>query len=200
MSEEDWYDPRVEKTVDVVVDDVYGDARVQKDDESFDEHWRVVYVDDEVVVMRSNKNHERGSGYKNKLHRLEERDVFEKKAASGRYTKISESAASPPKTDEIHYHVGVIKRMLAHYREKPGRTAQHKAEALHEVIEMLDEFDIEEVDWTEVPTIGQAAADNLRESGFRTNKDIEIADKDELLAVDYVGEGGVENLKEYVSP
>lgn len=200
MSEDNWHDPRMDETVEPVVDDVYGDARVQNDDGSFDEQWRIVYVDDEVVLMRSNQNHDRGRGYKNKLHRLEQRDVFEQEAGSGRYKKISESSAKPPKSDDIHYHVGIIKRLLAHYKEKPGRTAQHKAEALDEVIEMLNEFDMEEVDWTDVPTIGEAAAENLREAGFRTDKDVEIADKEELLDVGYVGQSGVENLKDYVEP
>jgi len=200
MSEDNWHDPRMKDTVEPVVDDVYGDARLQNDDGSFDEQWRLVYVDDEIVLMRSNKNHDRGRGYKNKMHRLEQRDVFEKEAGSGRYKKVSESSAKPPKSDDIHYHIGIIKRLLSHYKEKPGRTAGHKAEALDEVIGMLEEFDIEEMDWTEVDNIGETAADNLRDAGFRTDQDVQIADEEELLDVDYVGQSGVENLKSYVEP
>lgn len=200
MSDNNWHDPRMKDTVEPVVDDVYGDARLQKDDGTFDEQWRLVYVDDEAVLMRSNKNHDRGCGYKNKIHRLEQRDVFEQEAGSGRYKKISESSAEPPKSDDIHYHIGIIKRLLSHYREKPGRTAGHKAEALDEVVEILEEFDIEEIDWTKVDNIGKTAADNLRDAGFRTNQDVKIAHKEELLEVDYVGHSGVENLKNYVEP
>lgn len=198
MSDDDWYDPRVENPVNPVVDDVYGDARHENDDGTFDEQWRIVYVDDEVVVMRSNKEYERGRGYRGKRHRLEKRHVFEEEAGSGRYKPISEAEAKPPKSDEIHYHIGLVKRMFAHYNEKPGRTAQHKAEALGELIEMLEDFEAEEVDWTEVPTIGEKAAENLREAGFLTDADVRVADEQELLDVNYVGQSGADNLKEYV--
>jgi hypothetical protein len=198
MSDDEWHDPRMEEAVEVVEDNVYGDTRFENNDGTFDQHWRAVHVDDEVVLLRSNINHKRAEGHRNKRHRLEQRDVFEKELNAGRYKKISESEAKPPKSDNIHYHFGIVKRMIAHYSEKPGRTAQHKAEALNEVLGLLEEFDAEEIDWTDVPTIGQAAAENLREAGFYTTEDVRLADDEELLTVSYVGENGVDNIREFV--
>lgn len=196
--EEDWYDPRIEETIEPKVDDLYGDARHKNDDGTFDQQWRIVYCDDEAVVMRSNESLNRKSGHCNKRYRLEYRDTFEQEAGSGRYERIEESDEAPPRSDEIHYHMGIVKRLIAHYDEKPGRTAAHKKEALTELLEMLEDFEAEEVDWTQVDTIGQQAADNLRDEGFVTNADVRVADKEELLDVSYVGESGAENLKEYV--
>jgi hypothetical protein len=200
MSDDDeWDDPRMKERVEPKVDDLYGDSRYENDDGTFDEKYRIVYCDDEVVLLRSNNHVNRSSGYNSKHYRMEKRDRFEKEAGSGRYKKVSESSDAPPKTDEIQYHIGVVKRLIAHYAETPGRIADHKEEVLQELLSMLKEFDAEEVDWTEVDTIGQQAADNLKDSGFVTDEDVRVADKEELLGIDYVGESGVENLKEYVS-
>lgn len=196
--EDEWYDPRTQQSVTPKIDDLYGDARHKNDDGTFEQQFRVVYCDDEVVLLRSNQTLDRKRGHLSTHYRLEHRDTFEQESGAGRYKRVEESADAPPSSDDIHYHMGIVKRRIAHYDEKPGRTADHKKEALEELLELLESFDAEEMDWTSVDTIGEKAAGRLKEAGFVTDQDVRIADRDELLDVNHVGESGVENLKSYV--
>jgi hypothetical protein len=195
---DNWHDPRDGKTIEVSVDDVFGDARHENDDGTFDEQLRVVYVDDEVVLLRSNEDHERGRGYKGKKYVTEKRTVFEKNVGVDRFKKVKESEKSPPRSDEIQYHIGIIKRLIDKYEQQPGNIAKHKVEGFRELLEMIEEFDAEEIDWTEVDTIGEKGAGNLKDKGYVTDADIRAASVDSLTDVPYVGEAGAENIKEYV--
>jgi len=195
---DEWHDLRDGKTIEPVRDEVFVDARHENDDGTFDEQWRIVYVDDEVVVLRSNKERERGSGYRGTIYRTEQRAKFEKRAGAGRYKKIQESENSPPHSDNIEYHIGLVKRLIDKYSSQPGNIAKHKAEGFQELLGMLEEFDAQEIDWTEVDTIGQKAADNLRDAGYVTDADVRAASKESLTDVPYVGDAGADNLKERV--
>jgi len=198
MAQDEWHDPRDGNRVEPVQDDVYGDARHENDDGSFDEHWRIVYVDDEVVVLRSNSELERSAGYNGKIYRTEQREKFEKRAGSGRYKPVEEASKTPPKSDDIHYHIGIIKTLIDKYKQKPGNISKHKVEGFRELLEILEDFSAEEQDWTNVDTIGAQAASNLKDAGYVTDEDIRVAEREDLLDIGYVGESGVDNLEEYV--
>jgi len=52
-------------------------------------------------------------------------------------------------------------------------------------------------DWTEVPYVGEKTAQNLIDAGFESSVDVVQASDSELLAVDGLGQAGLENLKEF---
>lgn len=61
----------------------------------------------------------------------------------------------------------------------------------------LDMLSFDEVDWTEVPHIGEQAKENLYDEGFKTALDIQQASQEEIEAVPWVGELGANHLKQF---
>jgi len=61
----------------------------------------------------------------------------------------------------------------------------------------LDMMDFSEIDWSKVDYIGKISNTNLHNAGFDTALDIQQAEDHELLAVDGVGQTGLENLREF---
>jgi len=126
------------------VEQVYEDVR-----SSSDELYQIVYIDKEIVLLRSDKEKRNGDNY----HRLEERSMFDDLASAGRLKLRPDSN--------------------------------------------LDLICLDGVEWTDVAYIGKATAESLKENGYRTVVDIRQADDDELLSVDGLGNGGLENLREF---
>lgn len=50
-------------------------------------------------------------------------------------------------------------------------------------------------DWSEVSYIGETTKENLHNDGFKGIMDIQMADDEELLEVDGLGNAGLENLR-----
>ena len=61
----------------------------------------------------------------------------------------------------------------------------------------LDLTDATTVEWDDVDLIGEATASNLIDAGYETKLDIAVADDDELLGIDGVGQKGLRNLREF---
>lgn len=53
----------------------------------------------------------------------------------------------------------------------------------------------EEIQFAELDNIGEKGAENLREAGIQTRRDVASASDDELLDVPWIGEGGLESLR-----
>lgn len=198
MSETDFAPPNTTRTDPsighVVEDQRSGDRRL------------IIYVDDQVVVTRDE------TGYTT----LTPRTAFDTSLGS-RYRLRQDD---PPNVDEGQY--GRLRDLLAQYEATEGRKAAHKAEALHEALDVLsdptadvgavdddavtadDAEDAEngdedpEVPFEEVPRIGPETAGKLRTQGFLTERDVHTASDEELLAVSGVGPSHVENLREYL--
>jgi len=58
--------------------------------------------------------------------------------------------------------------------------------------------DRDEVAFEELDGIGETGADNLRESGIVTEQDVHRASDEEILAVSWVGEKGLESIRRTV--
>lgn len=56
----------------------------------------------------------------------------------------------------------------------------------------------EEVVFEDLDNIGDAGAENLRDEGFVTRQDVKDATDDEILEVSWVGEGGLESIRQEV--
>jgi len=52
-------------------------------------------------------------------------------------------------------------------------------------------------DWSEVSYIGETTKENLHNDGFKGVMDIQMADDEELLEVEGLGNAGLENLREF---
>lgn len=56
--------------------------------------------------------------------------------------------------------------------------------------------DPEPIEFEDLENIGQKGATNLRKNGFETTEDIRRASDEEILDVSWVGDGGLESLRE----
>jgi hypothetical protein len=61
----------------------------------------------------------------------------------------------------------------------------------------LDLICMDGIDWTDVSYIGKETAENLNKEGYRTVVDVRQADDAELLMIDGLGAGGLENLRDF---
>lgn len=174
------HDPRAEIQHELSIGHVYEDSRS-------DEELLVVYLDDDVALLRDRDGN----------HRLEPRKPFEMNVGSGRYSFEPEA--------EPFGETGRLDRVLdraEEYDEREGRKASHYAEALREAVAILsDEVspdDREPVDLEEVDGIGSKTASRLRSNGYRTRGDVREASDDELLAIGGMGDKNLDNLREHV--
>lgn len=163
-----------------IIGQVYRDART-------DDPLALVYLDTKSYILRD----EQGS------LRFGPRSELVKNVRSGRF------AFSPE--HEGFNGVGGLSRLLARaedYRNKGGRKSIHYAEALTEAVSILtDDLEIAEpepIPFEELDGIGDKAAKNLRQAGFKTDTDIRRADDSELTAVSWVGDKGVTSIRQYV--
>lgn len=61
-----------------------------------------------------------------------------------------------------------------------------------------EERHVDYIEFEELDNIGATAAENLREAGFKTARDIEEASDDAILDVAWVGEAGLTSIKERI--
>lgn len=126
------------------VEQVYEDTR-----SAGDELYQIIYIDNQIVFFRSQKEKNNGDNY----HRMEKRSQFDDLKEAGRFKLRPDSN--------------------------------------------LDLICLDGVDWTEVSYVGEETAENLKDSGYRTVVDVRQADDGELLSIDGLGAGGLENLREF---
>lgn len=191
----EYHDVRQEVEHDLVEGQVYVDARY--DDIDHEEELTLIYIDEQIAVLRSSEDLNRQSG---KRHRQMPRAAFEEQVGSGRLRKIRDAEEFDPniKLSEV---LARAKRYRDYWNNAGGRKESHKAEAMHEFVEELKEMrqrNGEEVEFEEISRVGETTAKNLRDAGFVTQRDIEAASDDDLLAVDGVGETSLENIREYI--
>lgn len=197
---EDFHDPRTDGIdYEVKEGQVYGDTRHKPEDgEDWPEKgvYRLVYVDEHVVLMKSNEWTERTN---QRLYRQETRATFEDNAGAGRYKLLDESTHAPPMPDDLQEVRSLISRLHDHYAKQGTRVGNHKAEAFEELSDKLEQFEAKEIDLTAVSGVGEGTADNLREAGYSTDMDIRAAEVEDLVAVRGVGEKVAERLKDRAS-
>lgn len=146
----------------------------------------LVYLDSNVFLLRDRDGN----------HRIGKRQEFEENLKEGRY--------KPDEDAEPFGETGLLVR-LQRTKEKlesmEGRKASHKAEAFGETVELLtnlgNEQSVEEVPFEQLDNIGEKAAENLRKHGYITCGDINSADNDELSEVPWVGEKGIDSLRDW---
>jgi len=199
MSDGHW-DPRVDElSHDILTGQVYGDTRHEPDeDEEWPDHalYTIVYVDEHVVVMKSNNWTSRTN---HKVYRQDPRGVFEKNAGSGRYRLLEDVDGAPNMPDDLTEIRALGMRMRDHYAEKGGRVNNHKAEAMSEFVEKLQELEPEEIDVEDVSGVGGGTAEKLADAGYTTDVAIQNAGKDKLTDVPGVGDAVAERLLDKAS-
>jgi len=112
-------------------------------------YYQVLYVDDQVVLLRDQQESDSGENY----HRIERRSSFEMMIDAG------------------------------HFEYEPDVEIDLRSDTV--------------LDWSEVGQIGEKTSSNLHDAGYTTRTDIQLADDDELLAVNGVGQKGLSNLKQF---
>lgn len=195
------YDPRDTLTHEITEGQVYGYSRHKKDDGSYEEKFRLVYEDDERVVLRSNKTLSNGN-YEGRHHyRCEHRETFEKNASEGMYELIEEPE-DPPRmpTDGVASALTVLKRLQNEERHQVecggGRKSEHRLEAFTEAVEAVTNLDPTNINWSTVDGVGNKTAENLNEAGFETDVDVQSASDEQLLEIGGVGQKNLSNIKE----
>lgn len=190
------HDPREELTHDIEVGQVYTDARHEDDD--YDERLRIVYVDDERVLLRSNKQLTQAAHLR---YMCEFRDTFEENVGSGRY-KLVDEPDDPPitPTDGVGTALTVLKQLRSkeEYQYENGggsRKAKHRMEAFDDAIEAMMTLNPTNIDWSTVDGVGAKTAQNLDEAGFETDVAVQQAEDEQLLDVGGVGQKNLDNIK-----
>lgn len=177
MSE--YTDPRDGLQNEVTVGQVYTDSRSDEE--------LVILYENGVVLCRD----EEGG------HRLIPAKQFKQAVGGNRYN-LDRNEDGAFAADE---KVRRLNTMLDELEAKDGRKAAHKAEALDEAIETLEEDDLDDmetVDFEDIAGIGDGTADALRTNGYTTKGDIRGASDDELLDVRGIGDGNLSNLRQNI--
>ena len=173
-------DSRTKLEHDIQIGQVYTDART-------DDRAKVVYLDDDVALLRDPDSY----------NRLEKRKQFDKDVGSGRY-----SLTDTDGEERFGYagRMSAVRELLSEYSEQSGRSSSHKADAIREVLSLLTEEtdDFKEVDFESIDGIGSATADSLCDAGYTTVQDIDRASDSELLDVSGVGQANLQNLRDHL--
>lgn len=176
----DYEDPRERLERPISVGQVYTDSRSDEE--------LVVLYEGAVVLCR-----DEGGG-----HRLIPRKQFEQAVGGDRYTLDRNEDGTYAKDGKLRR----LKEYLQELESADGRTASHKAEAVNEVLDILDGDesldDMETVDFEQLDHIGAKTAANLVDAGYTTKGDIRSADDEELLDVSGIGQQALQSLRRHV--
>lgn len=191
----EYIDPREKISHEIVAGQLYEDARYENLDDAPD--WRIVYVDENRVLLRSNQDLEKADGVD---YRYENRANFEEEVGAGRFKLVDDVADAPPMPEENRMReiISLIRRKRDKFGNQGTRTGNHKATAMNELLEELEAFEAEEVDFETVDGIGSGAAENLREAGFHTVLDVQRADRETIESVPLMGKSNTSNLLDHV--
>lgn len=150
---------------------------------------KVIYADDRVVLVRDETDHST----------LIPRETFVSEL-DARYRR-RQAAAS----DIDGGPFDRLQDLLAEYDDRDGRKAKHKADALREALDQVEDPDDDddeptspEVPFEEVEGIGPSTAAKLRSQGYVTEADVRAASDDALLAVAGVGPQNLAAIREFV--
>jgi hypothetical protein len=97
-----------------------------------------------------------------------------------------------------------LQALLAEYADEDGRKAAHKANALREALDLVDDSDPDDepaspdVPFEDVEGIGPSTAAKLHSQGFVTEADVRGASDIALLAVAGVGPANLAAIREFV--
>lgn len=175
-----YVDPRTK--IEHTLDDgqVYEDARTG-------EELVLVFLSDDAALLQDD---ETGG------HRLEQRSQFEANVGSGRYTLQSSTDTTTSSK------LATLEQLHDRYDEQNGRKAEHKANALAEAIELIENNgepdDYETIDYGAIDGIGSKAASALQANGFTTKGDIRGADDETIIQIPHMGEKNTSNLRGWV--
>lgn len=174
------FDPRDDLTHDIELGQVYSDSRTG-------DLIQLVYLDRNVYVMRDEEDGR---------HRFGSKSEFVDNVREDRYKYESD--------EEPFARTGVMEKVrtkLSAYEGQDGRKASHLAQGMREALDIMLDLELadedEEVPFEELSNIGATAAGNLRDAGYKTCGDVRGASDETLLDVSWVGEKGVQSIREY---
>lgn len=189
MSEtNDVLDPRAKIGHQITSGQVYKDDRNGK-------QYRIIYEDDQVVILR----YETDNGPR---HTLESRHHFEDNVGSGRFTLTDPTTSSPRMPDDFDSIRALVRRLHKYYKSQGNRVGNHKAKAMTELYDELNDLadgEDDPIDFASIAGIGKGAARNLKEAGFVTRMDVARTDKEAIMSVPLMGEKNTEALLEEVN-
>lgn len=144
----------------------------------------IIYMDSDVVLLRSTSDH----------HRLQTRRMFDRQLQAGRLKVVEDDVSGP---------LSSLRKRSEELEESDSRKDRHKAEAFLEAIELVTEHPAEDarepVEFEEVDGVGASTADALREAGIETYRDVRDASDEELLGISGMGEKNLASLKGFVA-
>lgn len=183
---------------------VYGDARHTTGDpdsattpaDAFSVTFELVFVDDDRVLLRARS----GSDY-----RYERRDEFEAGIGS-RWRLLTDPGEAkhtdqtlPDDTHQLEPYLRLLRNRRANHEETNGERGRLLTQGIQQAIIALEHYDPTPCDFEAVDGIGPQTAANLRDAGFVTDADVDVARNDRLLNVDGIGEQTLANLTAFVA-
>lgn len=175
-------DPRSNITHALDAGQLYEDARTGVE-------LTLVFLSDHIALMRDEDS---GS------HRMETRGQFERNVGGDRYKLQANTDGSTTTSAKLKK----LQSLLDHYEDADGRKAEHKASALEEAVDLIENNgrpdDNETVDFESIDGIGPGTASNLRSKGYTVKQDVRSASKEELIDVGGMGEKNTERLLEHI--
>lgn len=182
MSQEAPFDPRSQITHSIDAGQIYEDQRTG-------DELVLVFVSEDAALLKDSVD----GG-----HRLETRKQFDENVGGGRYQL--------QQTDDTYAEsqaLTVLQDLFDRYDDESGRKASHKAEALSEAMEIIenngqaDDYDV--LPFDEIDGIGAKAAQSLSAAGVTTKGDVRNMDRDEIEGLDYMGSKNTDALFDYVN-
>ena len=196
-------------------------------DERNGEYLRIIYLDDQIAVLRSEQTHRQTE---RNVHRIDSREQFDKQVDAGRISPAKDADPDIPEgkqaTAGVEEEDPTVDR-----RRQPATTdggasssrdssdnaeietfvgADEKdaaASADENVSTKQSETDVtdtdsenknnDRVDWTAVPYVGEEISDELYNRGFESTSDIENASRDELDEIPGLGEGIIDSIRKF---
>lgn len=138
-----------------------------------------------------------GDANRDVVYLMDTYDAFEAEIGAGRYTPVTDDDG----TIQYKGWMGQIKRLKDEYDNTDSRIADHKAEAISEVIDIIEDDMPDDHNDTiphqEISGIGSKAAQSLINAGYKTKGDVRNASKSDLTDVPNIGSGNADNLMEY---
>jgi len=138
-----------------------------------------------------------GDANRDVVYLMDTYDSFEAEVGAGRYTPVTDGSGN------IEYRgwMSQLKDLKDEYGQSDTRTGSHKAEAIEEVIEIIED-DVpddhnETIPHQDISGIGSKAAQSLINAGYKTKGDVRRASKSDLTDVPNIGSGNADNLMEY---
>lgn len=186
-------------TVQPIQDDIFEKQRGN-------ELVRVVYIDDQKTVLRSEQTHRNSD---RNIHYHDNTDTFKSQIKHGRWERKPNVNTNIPKADPITERSSTQQNTPTPVAEANNNSTPKETLSTSDKTEDGDASeegpnqeketteDTSPQKWREVPYIGEETESNLHDAGFNTPADILDAEEDDFDSVDNLGAGGIDRLKEY---